>query len=185
MIKKAFKHVLFDYLKYRNIKNFFYFESLLFNISFKKEKKFGSKKIYFNNYDWINKTILLYVNKINYKNNYFVRDSKNINKEKLILSLCKKLIIISKKANFYKKKIKIPVKLDLFYKNIINNNILKGKIKRKNKKYFLFCNTNKVSKEIKKLQEIPGILSHGFCKKKKKSKIIEINKESIKEFDEN
>lgn len=186
MKKEVFKSVLFDYLENRGIKDFFYFDNFFLNVSFKKDNKFNSKKILFNNTSWFNKTIIININEFDLKSNFFIRKSKNTNREKIILKFCKNIILITKKIiSFKKNKILIPINIDSFYKKTIKNSFIfpkNIKIKAKKTEYFVSTDINNIKKTVNILQKMPGIIDYGFFKIIKKKKVILINEEEIIEF---
>ncbi|UOQ27833.1 hypothetical protein VFPYRVIR_022 [Candidatus Vidania fulgoroideae] len=185
MKKDILNQILVEYLKHKKIEKFFFFENLFLNIMYKKKMLPGIKKISFLNTKWINKKILLYVSKINYKKNFFIRDSANSNKEKIIIENCKELIIVTKNISM-DKKLFIPINIDPFYKKIIRKKKIKkvkniNLIKKKNN-YIIKGNYENIKKKIKILENIPGINGNGFYNIKKKRTIIKIGEETIKEY---
>ncbi|UOQ33051.1 hypothetical protein VFPYRCLA_021 [Candidatus Vidania fulgoroideae] len=185
MKKDIFNEVLLDYLKYKKTERFFFFENLSLNIICKKNIFPNIKRISFLNMDWLGEKVAIYVSKINYKKNFFIRDSVVSNKEKIILNSCKKILIITKNISMCDKFL-VPINIDPFYKKVIRKKKLKriGKteIICKKKKYFIKSNSKNVEKKINLLQKEPGITGNGFYKIKNKRRIIEISKECIREY---
>ncbi|UOQ37976.1 hypothetical protein VFPYRLAN_022 [Candidatus Vidania fulgoroideae] len=185
MKKDILNQILVEYLKHKKIENFFFFESLLLSIMYKKKMLPNIKKISFLNTKWIDKKVLIYVSKINHKKNFFIRDSVDSNKEKIIIENCKKLIIVTKNVSM-DKEFFVPLNIDPFYKKIIKRKKIRkikniSLIKKKNN-YFIKSNYRNIEKKIKTLGKIPGINGNGFYHIKKKRIIIKIGKEKITEY---